>query len=231
MQQPIKVDIEKIYKIDKAGNLDVERSWTLNNQTHQDVDISELSFYVVEFVNTLANLKAFDSSGDLEFRQERRGSGTKMKAIPRIDKLSPLQKYKMTLLYQLPSYVYKLGDAWLFSDLISGMGRSGFEELISENMGIKLRVILPKLKKRFWQSIFHESSPLGRELTKEEKNPSVIDNVVLEWTSSLSSEYNYVVRLIYGIRTNTQLISILTVAITAIVTGLINYGFSLLKGG
>jgi len=220
--------VEKVYRIDNAGNIDVERDWILTNQTHKDVDISELSLYIIEHINTLANVKASDSSGDLEFYQEQSGSGIKIGVLPRIKKLSSLQKYRTSLLYRLPNHVRKLGKVWFFSDLISGIEKLSFEDLISDKMDIKLQVILPNLRKRFWQSLFHESAPLGKELAKAEIDPQYMDNTVLEWTSSLFPERNFVVRLIYGTKTNTQLTSILTVVATAIAAGLIKYLFDLL---
>jgi len=220
--------VEKIYKIDNAGNVDVERSWILINQTRQDVDISELSLYVRETVNILAKARAKDSSGNLELREERQGSMIKLSVSPRSRVLGSLQRYKMTLLYQFPSNVHKLGDVWLFSDIIAGADTSSFANLISDKMDLRLRVVLPKLKKWFWQTIFHQSEPLCRELTKEEKSPQHTDNTVLEWTSSIPSDYNYRVELIYGVKTNTLLTSFLVAVGTVIITGLINYGFQLL---
>lgn len=230
-QPPIKIDMEKIYKIDNAGNVNVERSWILTNQTNQDVDISELSLYVSEVVSSLTNAKAKDSSGSLDLHQGKKGSMIKLGVSPRTNTLSSRQKYKLTLLYQFPSGVHKLGDMWLFSDIISGMDTSSFANLISNKMDLKLRVVLPKLKKRFWQSVSHESAPLCRELTKEEKSSHYVDNRVLEWTSSLFSDNNCRVELIYGVETKTWLTNILSVVGTAIITGLIGYGFYLLKGG
>lgn len=223
--------MEKIYKIDNAGNVDIERSWILTNQTRQDVDISELVLYVRELGNMLANAKAKDPSGSLDLRPEKQGSEIKLRVFPRINTLSSRQKYKMTVLYQFPSNVHKLGDVWLFSDTISGMDTSSFANLISDKMDLRLRVVLPKLKKRFWQSILHESAPLCRELTKEEKSSQYMDNMVLEWTSSLFSDYIYRAELIYGVKTKTWFTNILSVVGGAIITGIIGYGFNLLKGG
>lgn len=229
-QQPIKIGVEKIYKIDNAGNVDVERSWILTNQTHEDVDLSELAFYVGETVNNLAKAKAKDSSGSLELSQEKQGSMIKLKVFPRINTLHSLQKYKITLLYQFPSNVHKLGNVWLFSKTISGMNTSSFANLISNKIDVKIRVVLPKLKKRFWQSFHYESAPLCRELKKKEKSSQHTDNTVLEWTSSLFSNDNYEVELIYEVKTNTQLTNFLIVIGTTIIVGLINFFFHILKG-
>jgi len=77
-EQPIKIAVAKIYKIDEAGNVDVERSWILSNQTQQDVDMSKVDLYVGETVDALANARAKDSSGSLDIRQERKGSTVKL---------------------------------------------------------------------------------------------------------------------------------------------------------
>jgi len=215
--------VEKVYKIDNVGNVDIERSWILTNQTRQDVDISELVLYVRELGNMLANAKAEDSSGSLDLRPEKQGSEMKLRVFPRINTLSSRQKYKMTVLYQFPSNVHKLGDVWLFSDTISGMNTSSFSNIISNKMDLKLQVVLPKLKKRFWQSIFHESAPLCRELAEEEKSSQYINNTVFEWTSSLFSDYIYRAELIYGVKTNTQLTNFLYALGTAIIAGSIGY--------
>jgi len=230
MHARIKIDVEKIYRIDDAGNIDVERSWTLTNQTHKDVELSELAFYVGETADALANAKARDSSGSLDVIQEKQRSEIKLTVFPRANSLGSLQKYKMTLLYQLPSNVHKLGDVWLFSDIISGMNTSGFGSLLSDKMDLRLCVVLPKLKKSFWQSILYESSPLCRELTREERTSEFAGKRVLEWTSSLFSDRHYRVELIYGVKTNTKLTSFLTAVATVIVVGLIKYGFDLLQG-
>jgi len=210
--------VEKIYKIDNAGNVDVERSWILTNQTRQDVDISELSLYVRELSNMLASARAKDSSGSLDLHPEKQGSMIKLSVFPRINTLSPHQKYKMTLLYQFPSNVHKLGDVWLFSDTVSGMNTTSFANLISDKMDLKFQVVLPKLKKRFWQSILHESAPKCRELAREEKSSQYIDNPVFEWTSSVFSDYIYRTELIYGIKTRTWLTNILSVMGGSIIT-------------
>ena len=220
--------MEKIYKIDNAGNVDVERSWILTNQTRQDVDISELSFYVGETVNILAKARAKDSSGSLELRDERRGSMIKLSVLPRSRVLSSRQVYKMTLLYQFPSDVHPLGDVWVFSETHSGMNTSSFANLISDKMDLRLQVVLPKLKKWFWQSIFHESYPLCKELTKEEKSSQYKDNTVLEWTNSLFSDSICRVQLIYEVKAKTWLTHILSVVGGATIAGLIKYGFDLL---
>lgn len=223
--------MEKIYKIDDAGNVDVERSWTLTNQTRRDVDISKFSLYVGEIVEVLAKPEAKDSSGSLDLHQEKRGSMIELEVSPRMATLSPLQKYKIALLYQFPNNAHELGNVWLFSDLISGMNTSGFSKLISDKMDLKLRVILPKLKKRFWQSIFHESNPKCRELTKQEKGSQYAGNHVLERTSSLFSGDICRIELIYGLKTDTKLTSSLIFLATVFISESIRYVFNLLKGG
>jgi len=220
------MDIEKIYKIDEAGNIDIERSLTLTNQVNYDVDISELALYVNETVNSLVNARAMDSSGDLDIHQKRQGSKIKMTVYPRIDTLSKLQKYKITWLYQFPNEVHKLGNVWLFYDIISGMDTTGFDTLISDKKDIKLQVVLPKLKKGFWESTFHESAPFCKELAKNDKSPAYTERIVLEWTNSLFSDSNCRVELIYGVRPNTRLVQFLTAVSTAIVTGIVSYLFS-----
>lgn len=230
-KQPIKIDWEKIYKIDEAGNADVERNWILINQTNQDVDISEVAVYVGEAVDALANAQAKDSSGSLDIRQERMDSIVKLGVSPRINALSSFQKYEITLQYQLPNCAHKLGEMWLFYDLISGMNAKGFSKLISDKTDLKLRVILPKLKRRFWESAFHESNPFFRELKKEEKSSQYVDNIVLELTSSLFSDSIRRIELIYGVKTNTKLTSFLIFLGTVFIAELIKYLFNLLKGG
>jgi len=120
---------------------------------------------------------------------------------------------------------------WLFSDLISGMNTKGFSKLISDKTDLKLRVILPILKRRFWQSAFHESNPFFRELKKEEKDSQYVNNIVLEITSSLFSDSIRKVELIYGIKTNTKLTSFLIFLGTVFIGELIKYLFNLLTGG
>lgn len=225
------IDVEKIYKIDNSGNVDVERSWILTNRTRQDVDISKLSFYVGETVEDLVTPEAKDSSGSLDVRQEKRGSTIELEISPRINTLSSHQKYKMTLLYQFPNNVHKLGDVWFFSDLISGMNTSAFSKLISEKMDLELRVILPKLKKRFWQNVFYESNPKCKELAKGEKGSQHFGNTILEWTSSLFSDGIRRVELVYGVKTNIILTTFLTFLATVFIAELIKYAFDILKGG
>lgn len=229
--QTVRVNVEKIYTIDDAGNVNIERSWILTNEIDQNVSIHDLCFYIAEVVNSLGEVNASDSTGNLEFRQKRHGSGIKLEVKPRIDNLGPLQKYQIVLHYSLPSFVHKLGEAWFFADLICGMPRPSFENPISNNMDIKLQLVLPKLKKNFWQAIYHESYPSTIVLPKEQKKPFNSGNIVLEYKSSLFPEDNFEVKLVYGIRTRTRLTSFLSVVGTAIITGLISYGFSRLKGG
>ncbi len=175
---PIKIEVEKIYRIDTAGNADVERKWILTNQTLEDIDISGLSLYVIEYVNNLSDVRALDSSGELEFKEERKGSGIKMKVKPRIKSMNSRLKYEMSLLYHFPSYVHKLGNTWFFADMVSGIDESVFTNVVSDKMNLKLQVILPQLKKRFWQRLFQESSPKGKKLEKEESKPEDSDKRV-----------------------------------------------------
>lgn len=228
-EHPTKINVEKTYGIDDAGNANIERSWILVNTRDQEFDISNLAPYVIEFVNTLADVKALDSSGELEFRQEQYGSGIKIKVKPRISKLGPLQQYKMSLRYSFPNYVHKLGSIWFFADTIEGMSESPSASTISDRMEITLQVALPKLRKSFWESFYHESSPLGKELS-EVKNPQYADTTIIEWKCSLSPQQNLTLRLIYGVRTNARLANFLTAVATAIVVGLVSYGMDLLKG-
>jgi hypothetical protein len=230
-QKGIKLEVEKIYKIDVAGNTDIERVWILTNETSQNIDMNDLSVYVVEIVNALSEINATDSEGRLESRQKQEGSGIKVEVKPRINNLGPFQKYQITLKYYLPSFVHKLGEAWFFADSISGMAKPSFENPVSNKMDIKLKLILPKLKKSFWQTIYHESHPLTYVLPKEQKNLLHPSNTILECKSSLFPQDNFEIKLVYGIRTRTRLTSFLSVVGSATVTGLITYFFSQLKGG
>lgn len=230
-KQPIEIDWEKKYRIDEAGNVDVERNWILINRTNRDVDISEVAVYVEETVDALVNAQAKDSSGSLDIRQEGRGSIFKLGVSPRIDVLSPSQKYEITLEYQFPNNVHKLGEMWLFSDMISGINTEEFSELITDKTDLKLRVVLPRLNKRFWQSAFHESNPLFKELPKEEKSSQYADNIVLALTSSLFSNSVRRVELVYGVRTNAKLAGFLIFLGTAFIGKSIDYAFNWLKGG
>lgn len=226
---PIQIEVEKKYWIDTAGNADVERKWILRNQSLEDIDISGLSLYVIEYVNDLSDVKASDSSGGLEFKEERMGSAIKMKVKPRIEKMNSRLKYEMSLSYHFPSYAHKLGDAWFFSDMISGLDESAFTSIISSKMNLKLQVTLPRLKKRFWQKLFNESSPKGK---KEESKPEESGKkMTLTWRNSLSPERNYIIRLIYGVRTHSPIVSMTTAIGTAIIVGLISLAFDFLKGG
>jgi len=228
-ESQLEVKIEKIYKIDKVGNIDVERSWILLNRAERDIDISELRFYLYEVAGAVTNVRAEDSSGVLtSFTRSKIGSKIKISLDPRLTTLSSQQTYKMTLFYQFPSEVHKLGDVWLFYDLIEGMNTSEFRSLVSDRTDVTLQVILPKLEKRFWQTIFHESTPKGRELSTDEKTRKTEEHSVLDWITSLSSDDNYTVELIYGIKTNTLLAQFLTAAATAIAVGLIGYIFKLI---
>jgi len=227
-QPPIKIDVEKIYKIDEVGNVDVERSWIFTNQTSQDVDMSELSFYVKEIVGNLVDATAKDSSGILDLAQERDGSAIKLIMNPRINTLNSHAKYTMTLNYNLANNVNQLGHVWLFSSTISGFDTSSFANLILDKVDFKLQVILPKLKKNLLQNIFYESAPICREVAKGETSFQLVDNKVLEWKKSLFSSDNCRVELIYGIRTNVRLTSFLSATATAISVGLIKLVFDLL---
>jgi len=230
-EPPLRVDFEKIYKIDEVGNVEVERSWTLLNRATTDIDISDLRFYVNEVVGVVTNVKAEDSSGTMSsFEVSKIGSKTKISLDPRPTTLSPQQSYKMTLLYQLQSLVHKLGDAWLFTDLIEGMNTSQFSSLISNRTDVTLQVVLPRFKKRFWQTIFHESEPHGLELLANKKTRNIERHTVLQWRTSLLSDSNYTLELIYGIKTNTRLVQFLTAVGTAVIIGIVNLVFKLISG-
>lgn len=201
----IKLNVEKIYKIDEAGNTKIERVWFLTNKTSQNISINDLSVYVIEFVNALSEINATDSNGNLEFRQKREGSGIKVEVKPGINNLGPLQKYTINLKYYLPSFVHKLGEAWFFADSIGGMANSSFESPISNEMDVKLQMILPKLKKGFWQTIYHESQPMTNTLPKEQKHSVYSSNTVLECKSSVGPQDNFEIKLVYGVRTEHSL--------------------------
>jgi len=230
-EPPLKVDFEKIYRIDRVGNVDVERSWTLLNRAGNDIDISQLRFYVTEVAGVVTNVRAEDSSGPItSFTQSRIGSKTKISIDPRPTTLSSQQSYKMTLFYRLTSLVHKLGDIWPFTDSIEGMNTSQFSSLLSDKSDVRLQVVLPILEKRFWQTLFYESEPKGSELSTEEKTRKDEEHKVLEWRTSLFSDDWYTVELVYGIKTNTRLAQFLTVVGTAIVVGVINLLFKLISG-
>jgi hypothetical protein len=226
MNHPAQMKVEKTYRIDDAGNADVERSWILTNTNTQDIDLTNLEFYVTESVNTLGNVRAFDLSGNLDFSQEATGSDIEISVKPRISKLSSCQEYKMTLQYSFPNFVHKLREIWFFADLIEGLAEPPTSG-IPKKMDVTLRVFLPDLDKKFWQSRFHSSSPQALDLSKKDKNAFRKDEA-LEWNCSVSSNQNYQIRLIYGVKTNTPITNFMTAVGTAFIVGLIGYGFKLL---
>ena len=113
----MRISIEKVYKIDDVGNVDVERSWILFNPDKEDIDLTDHEFYVIESVNTLTSLKAFDSNGNLDFLHEDKGDDIEIIVKPRITKLGSYQKYKITLQYHFPNVVHKLSDIWFFTQI------------------------------------------------------------------------------------------------------------------
>jgi hypothetical protein len=223
----MRISIEKIYRIDDAGNADIERSWIIVNPNNKDIDLTNHVFYVDESVNTLGNLKAFDSDGTLEYLQEEKGSDIEIVVTPRISKLASHQNYKMTLQYHFPNFVHKLGDIWFFTDLYGVYEPPS--AYIPKKTDIMIQVYLPKLGKRLWEKPYHESSPPAIDLSK--RDTKSYENSVLEWKCSLSSQQNYQIRLIYGIRTNTRLANFITAVPSLIVGGLIKLFFDWVTKG
>jgi hypothetical protein len=223
-QKPLaqmRVSLEKIYRLDRAGNANVERSWILENPSSEEIEMTDYVFYVNESINTLGNVKAFDSNGKLEYYEEFRGSDIEINVKPRIKKLGSYQKYNITLQYHFPSFVHKLGEMWFFSDLICGIDDPPSDS-ISSKMDVTIRVELPNLEKKFWQKCFHESFPNCNEAT---------DKHALEWKCSLSPQQNYPIKLVYGIQTNAKLTSFITGIGTITIGAIIKTAFDIATRG
>jgi hypothetical protein len=221
----MRISVDKIYKIDKAGNANVERSWIMYNPNNEDIDLTDYEFYVIESVNTLGSVKAFDSKGDIVFSQEDMGDDIEIVVKPRIMKLGSLQEYKITLQYHFPSIVHKLGDIWFFSDTIYGIEPQPNTH-ISKRMDAKIQVFLPNLKKTFLQTSYHESNPIAIDHSEKE-NPIFKDNTALEWNCSLSPRQRYQFKLFYGIKTRAKLTAFITAVGTVIVAELVRLAFRL----
>lgn len=226
--QPMHISIDKTYKIDNAGNIDVERIWILSNPNNEDVDLTDHEFYVIESVNTLGIIKAFDSNGNLGFSQEDKSDDIEISVKPRITKLGSYQEYRITLQYHFPSFIHKLGDLWFFTDTIYGIDRP--PNGISKRIDVKIQVFLPNLEKAFWQTRYHESFPKAIDHSKE-NNPIYKNKIPLEWNCSLSSGQRFQFRLFYGIKANAKLVTVIAAIGTVIISELIRLVFRISTGG
>jgi hypothetical protein len=225
----MRLSVEKIYKIDKAGNANIERSWTLSNPNNEDIDLNEYGLLLIESIKTLTNLKVFDSNGNLEVFQEDKGDDIEILVKPRIKKLGSYQDYKITLQYIFPNFVHKFGDIWFFADTMIGIEEDP-ESPFPRRMDVKLQVFLPNLEKTFLQNSYHETYPNAIK-NSGENNQIYKDNTVLEWQCSLSSRQRFQFQLFYGIRTNTKLVTFITTVATTIIVALIRLGFDILSKG
>jgi hypothetical protein len=230
LSQKMHLSVEKIYKIDDAGNADVERKWILSNPSSEDIDLNDYGLVLTETVNTMGNLKVFDSKGSLEYTSEDKGGDDiEVFVKPRIKKIGCYQDYEIILQYHLPSFVHKLGGIWLFTDTMIGMIEDP-ESPFPKRMDAKLQVVLPKLKKTFLQRQYHESCPHALDQTRE-KNQRYNNKTILEWKCSLSSKQRFPFQLFYGIETNAKITTFITTIVTTIIVALINLGFNLLSKG
>jgi len=220
-EQKYRIRYEKEYSINVDGSSDVIRSTTIENLTHNSLNLLDLDLeehHFIEDFPDLTNIQAYDRE-QLEYKAERTNARTFLSCKLRIKTLDSLQSYKITFEYKIPAFARKINNIWVIKDsfVLSDKAKTRRE--------YEIRYKLPLIKKwyQFWIKIKAACLVDGQPLNFKREGSSII----FEHEFALNPGYEKIVTILYTKEKIVWLISFVFSIIGAMITRLISLIFGI----